>query len=524
MAQKEFFDLVVRGDDQSKGMFSGIGGNILKLAAGVATVGAMTSALKASFDAAVETEAVYNDLAASVERAGGVWLDVEDNIRAFTGTLQAQTGLSDEAIARSIQSFLDMGNSGKKSMELVKSAADLAAGGHINLASATDLVAKASVGYTATLSRYGIILDESLSPQEKFAAALEKIDEMFGGAAVARMKTQAAQLALLGELYGDLKENIGLLIAGPAADLLSFLNNMLTVVNSNIGGLMKLGTVLSFVFGGDRVNEQGNFMAALAGIDIIAAQLKAEAEALANAMEEFGGSAGDASGDVALVGKELKEFIAHVQEATVHAAEFAPSIALGYETARVSSVKASEGVATFNDSIAEQDRLLGSIPGSASEAAEAISQMTDAESAEYETMLADYDAMRAQMVGITVNAVNRMVSEFAAGRATIGDIFKGMASDFLQAFTSKLITKGVNTLFSSIFPSPTGIATAIVGDSLGIGGGGVLPKTASAAQSVTIVNIDTMIGDERYVRDVVVPVIEREGDLNNTRISVTGGA
>ena len=182
----------------------------------------------------MEAEQVWNDVAASLKRHG---LAVGDNlniVKDFAKQMQNTTGISDEVIGTSIQKLVDYGNDLKTSFNLVKTASDLAAGGHVDMMSAIDLVGKASVGYTATLARYGIIIDDSIPKSEKFAAAIEQINQRFGGAAAARMETTAGQLALLTEKFGDLQESIGAVALGPLSD---GMRGLITIFNT-LGGVI----------------------------------------------------------------------------------------------------------------------------------------------------------------------------------------------------------------------------------------------------------------------------------------------
>jgi len=68
---------------------------------------------------------------------------------------------------------------------------------------------RAASGETSTLSRYGITLDKGLAPSEKFAAALEKINEQFGGQAQSKAETFGGRIEQLSNALGDSLEIVG---------------------------------------------------------------------------------------------------------------------------------------------------------------------------------------------------------------------------------------------------------------------------------------------------------------------------
>jgi len=165
--------------------------------------------------------------------------------KKFTAALQRQTGISDELSGTSIQTLLDYNNDLQTSFYLTKVAADLAAGGHMDMKAAVDLVGKASVGYTGTLSRYGIIIDESIPKSEKFNEAIKQINQRFGGAAAARIETYAGQIDLLAQNIADLEENIGAKVTPALIDATSRLNDMFAVMDAQEGVVASWGAAFA---------------------------------------------------------------------------------------------------------------------------------------------------------------------------------------------------------------------------------------------------------------------------------------
>ncbi len=189
-------------------IINGIQKQLIGLAGAYMGFNALKSLFSSIVELGSESQLVWNDVSASLVRHG---YEVENNIKkikSFSAEMQTMTGESDELIGKSIKMFIDYGNSIEKSFDIMKTAADLAAGADMNLESAVDLLNKASVGYTGTLSRYGIIIDENIPKTQKFAAAIKQIEDRFGGAAASRADSFAVKIKLLNERFGDLQEEI----------------------------------------------------------------------------------------------------------------------------------------------------------------------------------------------------------------------------------------------------------------------------------------------------------------------------
>ena len=230
--RNERVQIVVDAKNQAKGVLSSVKNQVLAIGAAYLGWKAVTGIIGSIVEKGMESEQAWNDVAAALRRHGH---EVDSNItkiQAFAGQMQAATGRSDEFIGKAVQSFIDYGQSVDEAMKTTQVALDLAAGGGMNLASATDLLAKAAVGYTSTLSRYGIIIDENIPKSEKFAAAIAQINERFGGAAAAQADNVATKISLLTERFGDLQEEIFTLIS-PA--LFSGLESAIGLVNGLIG-------------------------------------------------------------------------------------------------------------------------------------------------------------------------------------------------------------------------------------------------------------------------------------------------
>jgi len=198
-------------------------GNALKLLGGVAAaVGAyqlgkkLAGGMMHAAELAGIQEAAEVKLAQAIRNTGGSVDELLPKYRAMAARLQDMTGVGDEAILNYQAQLVALGKlSGEGLERATKAALDLAAAQGMDLKAAFDLIAKASAGYTATLSRYGIILDETLPKEQKFEAALRLIEERFGGQAQAKLRTYSGRLEELRGRWNDLLEKIGSIVRTP---------------------------------------------------------------------------------------------------------------------------------------------------------------------------------------------------------------------------------------------------------------------------------------------------------------------
>lgn len=228
----DFFKVVFGADDELSGPMANIAVGAAKMLGGFLAIQKLGDFLDGSVDAARESQAAWNDLAASVRRHEGVWDDYRETFQAFASEMQTVTGESDEVIAKSLALFLDFGSTGQEAMELVRTSADLARGANINLWSSVQLLSKASAGATEMLGRYGIRVDENLSKADKFAAALDLIGERFGGAAAAGMDTADTKLRVLNERWGDFQELVGEAVLMGVNPMIESLSDLLGIITS----------------------------------------------------------------------------------------------------------------------------------------------------------------------------------------------------------------------------------------------------------------------------------------------------
>ncbi len=201
-------------EDKASGVIAGVGNTIktgLIAAVGVAT-GALASlavALRSAIPAAIEQEDALKRLSNALQDLGPSAAHVSEALSEQADALQRTTRYSDDAINAGQAFAAAFIKNGDALKSVTQSAVDLAAGLGIDLQTAFELLTKASQGNTATLSRYGLVLDEAIPKGEKLAAVQRLIADRFGGRAQADAKTYSGALSQLGHAWGEVLEAIG---------------------------------------------------------------------------------------------------------------------------------------------------------------------------------------------------------------------------------------------------------------------------------------------------------------------------
>lgn len=190
---------------------------IRKMGEGFKTIGSAMSigitapivaALGMAVKGAIEDEAVTARLAASLQATGDYSEATAKRLEAFAMQMQRQTVyIHDDTLAQMAYGH-NLGITTDKLEQAARAAAGLAAKYKIDLSSAMMLIGRASQGNTVMLRRYGIVLDENLTPQEKFNALLTLGTKAFS-LAEAEAKTAGGQLKQLKNEVATLSDEFG---------------------------------------------------------------------------------------------------------------------------------------------------------------------------------------------------------------------------------------------------------------------------------------------------------------------------
>ena len=224
------------------------------IAIGVALVAALAYATKA----AIKQEDAEIDLVAALKATGDATQENIDRLKKYASALQKTTTYGDEEILAQMAYAKNLGVTTDQLEGAAKAAIGLAATYKLDLSAAMMLVGRASQGQTQMLTRYGIVLKEGLTDQQKFNEVLRIGAEGFVLAEDAA-KGARGTLTRLWNVIGDIAE----VIAKPLLDRLKEAaeNTMVWVkaneeliktrvgtwVDNLVGGLEKLKPVMLFV-------------------------------------------------------------------------------------------------------------------------------------------------------------------------------------------------------------------------------------------------------------------------------------
>lgn len=194
-----------KGETGFNSMAAGVG----KALAAFAAAKGILDFFASSVSAANENARAVNTLAAAYQAVGYTAEGAMKQAQEFATRMQSLTGIADEAFLNAQRLLANYGVVGTKAQEAIQAAYSLSIGRSIDFATAMDLVSKAAVGQTQTLSRYGIVLGDNVAEGEKFDAVLAQINERFGATAQAAMGDSITKTNALKQAWGDFKEQVG---------------------------------------------------------------------------------------------------------------------------------------------------------------------------------------------------------------------------------------------------------------------------------------------------------------------------
>ncbi|HOD41302.1 MAG TPA: phage tail tape measure protein, partial [Candidatus Wallbacteria bacterium] len=266
-AQTGQFNNALRKARMSIAAFSGI----VKtgIAASVATMGVL--AVK-GVQAYAEQEDAVNNLNAALSANGDSIDRYSQKFQDFASKMQSQTIFGDEATLETMTYGRNLGIVASKLEEATTAAAGLAAKYNIDLNSAMQLIGRASQGQTGTLARYGIILDDTLSKEEKFNQLL-KIGVSNFSLAEAKANTFSGKMKQLSNAWGDMLEEVGKSIVEGA--------NFKMMIDSAIKKIQKLTQRLKSIGG------EASYM-----MQEITIYVKSSIDAISTVFKPFGTMAG----------------------------------------------------------------------------------------------------------------------------------------------------------------------------------------------------------------------------------------
>lgn len=209
-----------------KGSFIDLQGTMQSVFAGVG-LAALVRFAETSLRAFSTQQQATQDLALAYKNLGVFTEEALQEQLDFASSIQRTTRFGDEAIISLQAQLATFGLYGDRLKDATRATLDLSVRLKISLQTAAILVGKAAQGMTNSLRSYGIVIDNTLPKNEKFAVAMATINKQMGGAAQEQIAAYAGKVTQLGNQFGDLQEQIG-------SFLIPGFENLATVIRKNL--------------------------------------------------------------------------------------------------------------------------------------------------------------------------------------------------------------------------------------------------------------------------------------------------
>lgn len=157
---------------------------------------------------ALKEQASLDSLRLVIEKTKRSWQEYREPLDSVLGQMRA-LGFTDVETAHSLEWLTRITGNSEKALNLAGMAANVARAKHIDLASATTLVAKVANGKVTALGKMGLATKDAAGNTLTAKAAMDKLTKAFGGAADAYSHTLKGQLAELKAQTGHVFAAIG---------------------------------------------------------------------------------------------------------------------------------------------------------------------------------------------------------------------------------------------------------------------------------------------------------------------------
>lgn len=160
--------------------------------------------------AALESEKAIKQFNFALKTAGVYSEETSKGFQKYAESLQALTGVQDEAILEGATNLIQIGElSGETLNRTIVAALDFAAAKGIDAATAFDMLARAAQGNVMPFAKLGVEFSKNATDAEKLNNVLGFIETKFSGAAQNNLTGYQGALTNLSNAWSDLLENVG---------------------------------------------------------------------------------------------------------------------------------------------------------------------------------------------------------------------------------------------------------------------------------------------------------------------------
>ena len=180
--------------------------------AALAVAGLAAAYIGEGVQAAIEAEKAERRFAKTLKNTTKATDTQVKAVEEYITATQMATGVNDDDLRESLEKLLVATEDVTKAQELQALALDISAGTGKDLGTVSAALQRAYNGNMGSLSRLGVALDEETVKSKDFTAAQKELNEAFGGQAAAAAETTAGKLAIMNEKWGEMQEEIGLIV------------------------------------------------------------------------------------------------------------------------------------------------------------------------------------------------------------------------------------------------------------------------------------------------------------------------
>jgi len=183
-----------------------------KIVAGYAMGSAVTSFVKDTATAFMESERAINKMAVAMKNQGDFSKAGLEGFRGYAQQIQETTAYEDDLVLSVMANLKTYGMLNEEVKRATAVALDYAAAKKeegVTVESASQMLGKAYLGITTGLKKQGIQIDETADKAKVFDSVLAQLQSRTGGAAAAELDTYGGRWANLANTWNDAKKSIG---------------------------------------------------------------------------------------------------------------------------------------------------------------------------------------------------------------------------------------------------------------------------------------------------------------------------
>lgn len=204
----------------TKGPMDGLTGALGKmaLAAGAAlSIGAVVDFMKDAATAAIADEKSMVALATAMDNVGQGFANA--GAEDFIKQMMLATGVADDELRPAFQRLVTATGDAAKSQDLLQTAMDVSAATGKDLVTVSTAISKAANGNIGALTRLGVPIDANIVKTKDFGAAVDVLNQKFGGQAAAAADTYGGQLKRVQTAASEAQETIGYALLNAVSDV-----------------------------------------------------------------------------------------------------------------------------------------------------------------------------------------------------------------------------------------------------------------------------------------------------------------